>query len=235
MTEKFYKYVWKNTPYRKSMKGRTCKILKRYFSKKDQELARKEIEKLIDPNLPLLCDHYMRLLDKHKRICKVQFIDNEKIEYVEAGSLWSEKKYIKSHEINSEKKDIVDNLEGGFVYIFKLNSYYKIGRTKIGPRKRLLELQSASPYKITEIFSCYCSDFEWKEETLKELLDIRKKRGEWYKINEDELYFIKNFIQLKTNDMRSMKHAENSLKYNLTYNINSEDWKKLRNEWDLQT
>lgn len=98
-------------------------------------------------------------------------------------------------------RDEIEEKSIGYIYIIgDQHEYVKVGISK-DPNKRVLQLQTGHPDKLTLLFT---EEFEC---TRKHLLRIEKyihrdlggrsykKRGEWFKIPLDKLDDVKNLIK----------------------------------------
>ncbi len=79
------------------------------------------------------------------------------------------------------------------VYLMKdeHSGLYKIGRS-INPLKRERTLQSEKPQiRLIYSFNAYCKD----EIDIHEKFKDKRVRGEWFSLNEDDINYIKNFLE----------------------------------------
>jgi predicted GIY-YIG superfamily endonuclease len=78
-----------------------------------------------------------------------------------------------------------------YVYVFRCDNYYKIGRTK-NVARRISHLQSGSPYQIHYVAAvkCYCDTEQDHalcfEAHLHRYFQNCRKRGEWFCLDEHE-------------------------------------------------
>ena len=89
--------------------------------------------------------------------------------------------------------------DNGYIYVIKMDNYYKIGKTK-NPKERFGEY-TLLPKEPT-IICCECVSFYSKVET-----DLHKKykekalRGEWFALDEKDVEEIKQILsKVKTNE-----------------------------------
>lgn len=84
----------------------------------------------------------------------------------------------------------------GYIYLMQCNEYYKIGRSFVDPKGRVIQLQVGNPYiiELVRYDEMECSEFA--EYWLHTNVFIDKwVRGEWYKLNKDDLITYDNFIK----------------------------------------
>jgi len=75
------------------------------------------------------------------------------------------------------------------IYFIKCNNYVKIGRS-IDPKRRLADLQTGNPFKLTLIRTLNEKDFE--ESTLHKKFNRFRVRGEWFRYSETIKMFVAN-------------------------------------------
>ena len=75
------------------------------------------------------------------------------------------------------------------VYFIKCNDYVKIGQTKNHIKARMSAIQSCNPYKLELLLATSIYD---NEGDLQGMFTKYWVRGEWYKLSEEILEFIKN-------------------------------------------
>lgn len=78
----------------------------------------------------------------------------------------------------------------GYVYVVKANGLYKIGSAKDLDR-RLAQLRTASPY-IQEVDFIVCVAYREIEKHIHALFSQKREAGEWFSLNEDDLFLIAN-------------------------------------------
>lgn len=84
----------------------------------------------------------------------------------------------------------------GHIYIVKCREYYKIGITKQPVVKRLISLQTASPFEITVVASKKIKDIRVNETNLHKLLRDFHVRGEWFKLPDRIVDAIKQDLSV---------------------------------------
>jgi len=83
--------------------------------------------------------------------------------------------------------------ESGYIYILKNKEFYKIGRSK-NPKNRIKSYVTENPDEIEIILCEYVDDYKKAEEELHILFKDKKHRGEWFKLNNEDIELIKNYI-----------------------------------------
>lgn len=74
----------------------------------------------------------------------------------------------------------------GYVYIFQCNEFYKIGVTN-DVIERIGTIRTANPYEINLIFSAYIKSPYQLEGSLHTCFEPKRAKGEWFKLNKDDL------------------------------------------------
>ena len=90
----------------------------------------------------------------------------------------------------------------GFVYIIETQGVYKIGRAS-NLESRVKKYQTENPYPITLIASAFIFDCVSYEKRLHKKFAHKKLRGEWFKLNDNDLDSLKN--KLSSEDLRFNK------------------------------
>ena len=103
----------------------------------------------------------------------------EEIEKVEKENLWE-----KSQEIKGIK------VEKGFIYLIKSNNLYKIGKAK-NPRERINGYKTQNPFGIELIFQKEVNNYSQTEKRLLEKFKDKQVKGEWFKLNKEDILWIK--------------------------------------------
>ena len=135
--------------------------------------------------------------------------DNELSDWVLKWILTGEKKYYNKlrdwfveqikYQIKKkrEKEELFveqkPEVKRGFVYIIKVNDFYKIGRaTNINGRmKRYI---TENPYETELIFKKEVDDYVKVEEFLLEKFKDKRVRSEWFKLTEDDIKWVKQNV-----------------------------------------
>lgn len=99
-------------------------------------------------------------------------------------------------------------------YVYLLQSYdeyheriFKIGFTRSNPEKRIKQLQTGNSEKIELLFSYESEYFTKIEKTLHNLFSIYNKSGEWFKLDNPNIFIDeckrieKNIIFLNENQI----------------------------------
>lgn len=82
----------------------------------------------------------------------------------------------------------------GFVYVIKCCDFYKIGIARDVPG-RVAQLQIGNPFKLKLLMSWRSPNAELTEETLHELFDAKRERGEWFKLSEPDLVIVASYAE----------------------------------------
>lgn len=86
------------------------------------------------------------------------------------------------------------NPKRGFVYLFKCNGLYKIGRTK-NPTKRMQQMASAAmPFEFERIHVIGCKNAIEAERELHKKFSSKRKIGEWFDLSEIDIEEIKSIV-----------------------------------------
>lgn len=91
----------------------------------------------------------------------------------------------------------------GYVYIIKLNGYYKIGRTT-NPNKRFGEYTRLMEQPIT-ICCVYVKNYKQVEKTLHRMFEDKNSNGEWFTLSVEDLSNAIKYIK-----EREIKKAKQS-------------------------
>jgi len=82
----------------------------------------------------------------------------------------------------------------GFVYIIECQGLYKVGMTRGQPHKRLKELQTGQPFKLTLMVSYRTADPLKVEQRMHSLLKSKHFRGEWFRADLEEIVRAYNAV-----------------------------------------
>jgi len=89
------------------------------------------------------------------------------------------------------ERDMPAQKDEGFVYLLKAdNGFYKIGRT-ISLDDRIKQLGTASPCELELVLSIESDDCRNLEESLHELFDDRRVKGEWFELDSKDIAYIR--------------------------------------------
>lgn len=91
------------------------------------------------------------------------------------------------------------------IYFIKCNNYVKIGRS-IDPKRRLVDLQTGNPFKLTLIRTLNEKDFE--ESALHKKFNRFRVRGEWFRYSET----IKMFVASSGKQKRKKRRVSSTRK-----------------------
>lgn len=83
-----------------------------------------------------------------------------------------------------------DNKEKGFVYILKSRNLYKIGRAQY-IKSRIKTYRTENPFGIRVIFQKEVDDYIKVEASLLDTFKDKKVRGEWFKLDKEDIKWIK--------------------------------------------
>ena len=92
-----------------------------------------------------------------------------------------------------KRKEYV-KIYNGYLYVVKIKNYYKIGKTN-NISNRLRDIRSCSPFRVMLIFSKKVKDVYGIEADLHWKFQNKRIRREWFKLNEIDLLFIKDFLE----------------------------------------
>jgi hypothetical protein len=97
------------------------------------------------------------------------------------------------------------------IYFIKCNNYVKIGRS-IDPKRRLADLQTGNPFKLTLIRTLNEKDFE--ESTLHKKFNRFRVRGEWFRYSETIKMFVANSGKQKRKIKKKKRRKVSSTRKN---------------------
>jgi hypothetical protein len=95
-------------------------------------------------------------------------------------------------------RDLSTNKDG-FVYVIYIDDsagerFFKIGMTSsFGPRFKMH--QCSSPFDVSVVVAYFCENMRTEEKYLHDLFKEKNIRGEWFRLNDDDL----NVIALRSN------------------------------------
>ncbi len=99
---------------------------------------------------------------------------------------------VKAEKDNNQSK--LKQSKIGFIYIFKCNKFYKIGKSK-NPTKRLRSIQASIPYKLEIILKTKVNDCDKTEKIIHKLFKNKIITGEWFKLTQSDITKIKLILQ----------------------------------------
>lgn len=92
---------------------------------------------------------------------------------------------------NNDKKVATKKVVGGHIYLIKAdNGLVKIGKTT-DLKTRLDHFTAKLPYEVKLIHSIETNDHTKLERKLHDLFEHKRKRGEWFELNEKEIQYVK--------------------------------------------
>lgn len=100
-------------------------------------------------------------------------------------------KYLQRDEEEKEQEENNSNL--GYVYLIKMGDSYKIGISR-NPEQRLKEFTKL-PYPLEQICMQKVNNYYIIEEELHNKFVDKRKRGEWFDLNESDIDFIKSYLE----------------------------------------
>lgn len=92
-------------------------------------------------------------------------------------------------------KNVNNSCESGYVYVIKMGDHYKIG-ISIEPSRRLKEFTKL-PHEIETIICDYKKGYKEIEKELHEKYLPKRERGEWFKLEEEDIVEIKEYLSKK--------------------------------------
>lgn len=79
----------------------------------------------------------------------------------------------------------------GWIYILAGGGFYKIGRTE-DPNRRLAQISPKLPFEVEVAHIFYSEDVIQEEADLHERFKHQHTNGEWFKLSEDDLKWLKS-------------------------------------------
>jgi len=89
-----------------------------------------------------------------------------------------------------EQKPEVRKKYQGYIYVLKSRNLYKIGRTN-DFQSRMKVYQTENPFGVKIIFQKFVNDYIKAEQILLKKFKDKKVRGEWFKLDKDDILWIK--------------------------------------------
>ena len=140
-------------------------------------------------------DHMGFLMGKEdvvELISRLQvFVDNATEEEIKEHNEQLLKDYNKPPESNKKKADTKKVIEGHIYLIKADNGLVKIGKTT-DLEMRLDHFTAKLPYEVKLLHSIHTNDHTKLERNLHELFEHKRKRGEWFDLNEKEIRYVIN-------------------------------------------
>ena len=99
-------------------------------------------------------------------------------------------------ELNSNNKIPRNKIIKGYIYIIKSKNLYKIGRA-INIRNRVKTYRTENPFGIKVILQQKVNDYIGIETKLLKKFKSKQVKGEWFKLNKQDIEQIKQFLLLK--------------------------------------
>ena len=78
------------------------------------------------------------------------------------------------------------------LYVLHCDGKYKLGITTTSVAKRVKQLQTGCPYKITRYWSKRCSNYQEMERYFHRKFAKKRLCGEWFALDDKDLEFIKS-------------------------------------------
>lgn len=88
----------------------------------------------------------------------------------------------------------VKEKKSGYIYLIKSKNLYKIGRAKY-PKSRFKTYKTENPFRTEVIFQKEVDDYIGVEAELLKKFQDKKYRGEWFKLNQEDVDLIKEFLK----------------------------------------
>ena len=82
----------------------------------------------------------------------------------------------------------------GYIYIYKMNGFYKIGKTKT-PLERKEKYITENPLPIDVILEVNVSNYDKIEKEIQEKFSHKKHNREWFELNENDIIEIKKILE----------------------------------------
>lgn len=115
------------------------------------------------------------------------------------GNYYPNKKISKKTDVWNKPKKLFDKAfhvskKSGFVYVINMDgtNFYKIG-TSINVEKRIGSIKTNNPFDIIVIFKIHVNGCFAVEKSIHQTFIDKKHRGEWYKLSEVDIHYIKEF------------------------------------------
>jgi hypothetical protein len=89
----------------------------------------------------------------------------------------------------------------GFIYVFKMveTNFYKIGMTETeSVKERFTQFKTYAPSGAEITMIIEADNAREKEKFFHELMKVKRKNGEWFELNEDDLNLLRSYINEKT-------------------------------------
>lgn len=88
----------------------------------------------------------------------------------------------------------IGDYKRGYVYLFKLNEYYKIG-ISVNPTRRLTSINSETPYTAILIHQIHTDHMRRLEDELHQRFGVRRFKNEWFLLTDEDVQFILNIVE----------------------------------------
>jgi len=90
-------------------------------------------------------------------------------------------------------QDAESTTKQGYIYLLRCSGLIKIGRTK-KPRDRYIRYITENPNRVYLVFQKLVRDYCTVEKHLKDMFADKRKHGEWFKLNDEDIKHIKKFL-----------------------------------------
>ena len=95
---------------------------------------------------------------------------------------------------NAIPRHQIEYITGGYVYLFKADCYYKIGKT-INVVRRANEL--SLPFEVEIVHTILVSDMNYAEMYLHHMFAKKRIRGEWFRLSHNDVEYICSLQRLE--------------------------------------
>ena len=94
----------------------------------------------------------------------------------------------------TRRKVEYEKIERGYIYLLKCGGFYKIGITQNLEKRLKSYYVTENPFKIEIIFQKIIDNPEEAEKELSNKFQNKRFRGEWFKLNKEDVQWIKQNI-----------------------------------------
>lgn len=133
----------------------------------------------------------------HKSYCEIRKLgtqvsletDNSDAELTKDNCRW--KLIDKFYAIN----DLKD--EQRYIYLIKCLEYTKIGITN-NIKNRFESISTSTPFETEILFAIGVQNSEYHEKYLHQYFQDKHQKGEWFKLNQDDINWINDYLHTKS-------------------------------------
>jgi len=122
-----------------------------------------------------------------------------------------------NREIKIQRDDDV-KFESGFVYFLKLGRLVKIGKSN-GIHSRIASIKASLPFETEIIAVLKCKNKTIVEQIFHEYFQDKRKKGEWFRLDKEDIELIKIANKLKFCDEFARDLLRNSVCDSVTSNL----------------